>query len=96
MTLEHNIGCDYDRVFIYNDFNSESQQGCRLCYHNFTLPYPTVATGQQMLVQFDTDNSVQYAGFSARFESVDRNGVPLQLCEGTFVVVKNLLNAYFL
>ena len=76
MEMENIFDCSYDALRICNNFAGESQQGCLLC-ERLSIPDPVTSTGQQMMVKFTTDGSVEYQGFSARFESVD--GVAVQL-----------------
>ena len=51
-----------------------------------SIPDPVTSTGQQMMVQFTTDGSVEYQGFSARFESVDGVAVPVDMCDPGMII----------
>ena len=73
--------CLYDSVRIYNDFTGDSRQGCPLCSNSSVSPERIVTTGQQMMVAFTSDYSVQYSGFTAYYETVDGDEVPVDVCE---------------
>ena len=86
MEMENSADCRYDLLRIYNNFAGESQQSCQLC-ERLSIPDPVTSTGQQMMVQFTTDGSVEYQGFSARFESVDGVAVPADMCDPGMIIL---------
>ena len=70
--MEQTEDCIFDSVQAYNDFLEVTMLGGPVCYNDGTIPDIIVAAGQEMLVRFTTDGSVQYSGFSARFQSINQ------------------------
>ena len=69
MQIEETAPCLFDMIKIYNDLEKTSQQSCSICNMN-SIPDAVTTTGRQMYVEFISDGSVEYHGFTAQIVSV--------------------------
>ena len=86
--MEQTEDCIFDSVQAYDDFLEVTTLGGPVCYNDGTIPDIIVATGQEMLVRFRTDGSVQYSGFSARFQSINQMDL---IVPGNISTMRNLI-----
>ncbi|XP_070544833.1 chymotrypsinogen A-like [Ptychodera flava] len=61
--------CRYDSVTAYDGFDNTYPILSKMCGHS--IPNPTVSTTQLMAVEFESDGSVEYFGFSAFWSARD-------------------------
>ncbi|XP_067037170.1 uncharacterized protein [Acropora muricata] len=64
--VEMDSSCNYDKVLVYDGWESKNTLMGPFCGHN--TPSPIHATSGKMLVKFISDNAVTATGFNATFE----------------------------
>ncbi|XP_039999523.1 neuropilin-1a-like isoform X2 [Xiphias gladius] len=63
-------GCKYDHVEVYNGGDELSPLLGRFCGN--VAPSPIVSGGNRLLIKFVSDNETQEAGFSLRYEALQK------------------------
>jgi tolkin protein len=61
--LESHQECTYDHIVLYDGDTQDSQMLGKFC--GSKIPYPIIATSNQLLMIFKSDASVQRKGFTA-------------------------------
>ncbi|XP_067013394.2 protein tolkin [Anabrus simplex] len=88
--IENHDNCVYDYVEVRDGPSLESPLIKRFC--GYKIPGDIRSTGNQLLVKFVSDGSVQKAGFSAAFmEELDECALPTHGCEHNCI---NTLGGY--
>lgn len=76
--MEPHQECAYDHVVLYDGDTPDSFTLGRFC--GSKIPHPLLATGNQMLMVFKSDASVQRKGFSASHATGKTRTIYIYLC----------------
>ena len=71
INIEPSDDCAYDTIKLYDGaYNNTESLLIAICTNDVTIDH-VVTSGNQLLVEFQSDDSVQMQGFSIYYEAID-------------------------